>query len=149
MSMAASKGQSALNYAPNTGAKFGIDDTKPESAGTPEMSSGSTTASGHGDHPVDNADDSNVTLPTVKIGPQKEDLEGEHMRPAGEGDVMNAQFDKSNAGWGEEHSLTSDLDRQKKEQQGARKEVEAERRQGQWVDGGAGARIDNEGLSEA
>jgi hypothetical protein len=38
---------------------------------------------------------------------------------------MDAQFIKQNAGWGEQDSLTSDLDKKKAEQQGARDETEA------------------------
>lgn len=71
------------------------------------------------------------------------------MRMAGEGQVMDAQFNKQNAGWGEQASLTSDLDRKKAEQQGAREDIQAERRDGSSVDGGAGGRIENEGLSQA
>jgi len=104
---------------------------------------------GHGDHPKDNADDSNATLPGLKIGPQNEDLEGEQMRAAGEGDVMHAQLDKKNAGWGEQGSLTSGLDRQKAEQKGAREQIQQERRGGASVDGSAGNRVENEGLNQA
>ena len=100
---------------------------------------------GHGDHPQDNADDSNATLPGSKLGPQKEDLDGEQMRASGEGEVFRAQLDKKNAGWGEEGSLTSDLDRQKAEQQSARENIKAARRDGVNVDGGAGGRVENEG----
>lgn len=45
------------------------------------------------------------------------------MRPQGEVEVMDAQFDKKNAEWGEQDSLTNDLDRQKAEQKGAREEI--------------------------
>jgi chromosome condensin MukBEF MukE localization factor len=82
------------------------------------MSVGSATAAGHGFHPQDNVDDSNATLSGSKVGPQNEDLEGEQMRAEGEGEIMDAQFDKKNAGWGEQGSLTSDLDRQRAEQKG-------------------------------
>jgi hypothetical protein len=85
-------------------------------------------------------------MPGYRVGPQNEDLEGEQMRAPGEGDIMNAQFDKKNAGWGEQGSLTSDLDRQKAEQQGAREEVKAARSQGTNVDEGAGNRVENEGI---
>jgi hypothetical protein len=68
------------------------------------------------------------------------------MRAAGEGEIMDAQFDKKNAGWGEQGSLTSDLDRQKAEQKGTREELQAARRQGANVDGGAGNRVENEGM---
>jgi len=104
---------------------------------------------GHGDHPIDNADESNVTLPSSKVGPQQEDLNGEQMRAGGEGDVMQAQFDKKDAGWGEQDSMTSDLDRQKSEQKGAREQVKQDRQGGANVDGGAGGRVESEGLSQA
>lgn len=107
---------------------------------------GSATAAGHGDHPQDNADDSNATLSGSKLGPQNEDLEGEQMRAAGEGEVMNAQFNKKNAGWGEQDSLTSALDRQKAEQKSAREDIKASRQEGANVDDGAGKRAENEGL---
>jgi len=113
------------------------------------MSVGSATAAGHGQHPRDNADDSNASLPGSKVGPQNEDLEGEQMSAAGEGDVMKAQFDKKGAGWGEQESLTSDLGRKKAEQAGAREEIQNKREMGTNVDGGAGNRMDNEGLSQA
>jgi len=61
---------------------------------------------------------------------------------------MDAQLNKKHAGWGEEKDLTSDLDRQKSEQQGAREAIQAERRGGKIVDGGAGVRIESEGLSQ-
>jgi len=144
--MSASKDQSSLNSARGAGTTFGPNDTNPSSTATPGMSVGSATAMGHGDHPRDNADDSNATLPGSKVGPQNEDLEGEQMRAASEGDVMNAQFEKKNAGWGEQDSLTSDLDRQKAEQKGAREEVQNARKAGANVDGGAGNRTENEGL---
>jgi len=141
--MPASKDQSNINKAPT----WGPNDTKDSSTATPEMSVGSTTAAGHGDHPQDNADDGNATLPNSKIGPQNEDLEGEQMRAPGEGDVMRAQFDKKNAGWGEQNSLTGGLDRQKAEQEEARESIKAQRAAGAGVDGGSGGTCDNEGLS--
>lgn len=147
--MSASKDQTPLSSARGAGTTFGPNDTKTQSEATPGMSVGSATAMGHGDHPVDNADDSNASLSTSKIGPQKEDLDGEQMGATGEGDVMNAQFDKKNAGWGEQDSMTSDLDRQKAEQKGAREEIQAKRRGGSNVDGGAGGRVESEGLSQA
>ena len=110
------------------------------------MSVGSATAAGHGQHPNDkDADVSNVSMPNSRVGPQQEDLDGEQMRAAGEGEVMEAQLDKKNAGWGEQGSLTSDLDRQKAEQQGSREEMK-ERRAGRNVDSGAGGRTENEGI---
>ena len=147
--MSASKDQSNLNSARGAGTTWGPGDVSDSSSATPGMSVGSATAAGQGDHPRDNADDSNATMPGSKLGPQNEDLEGEQMRPPGEGEVMDAQFDKKNAGWGEQDSLTSGLDRQKREQQGAREGIQAERRAGGNVDGGAGNRVESEGLSQA
>jgi hypothetical protein len=145
--MSASQNQSSLNDARGAGTTLGPDDLNPQSEATPGMSAGSATAAGHGQHPRDNADNSNATMPNTKVGPQNEDLNGEQMRAPGEGDVMDAQFNKSNAGWGEEGSFTSDLDRQNAEQQGAREKVQAARKQGVNVDGGAGSRVENEGIS--
>ncbi|THV49040.1 hypothetical protein BGAL_0214g00090 [Botrytis galanthina] len=143
--MSASQNQSSLNSTP-AGTTFGPNSGAPSSTATPGMSVGSATAMGHGDHPKDNADDSNAKLSSSKVGPQQEDLEGEQMRAAGEGDVMAAQLDKKNAGWGEEGSYTSDLDRQKAEQKEAREKIKSQREQGIDVDGGAGGRLENEGL---
>lgn len=145
--MSASQNQSSLNSARVAGTTFGPSDTKSSSTATPATSVGSATAAGHGDHPQDNADDSNAVLSGSKVGPQQEDLDGEQMRATGEGEVMDAQFNKKNAGWGEEGSFTSDLDRQKEEQKGAREEVKGARKEGQSVDGGAGNRVANESLS--
>lgn len=145
--MSASQNQSSLNSARGAGTTFGPSDTKSSSTATPATSVGSATPAGHGDHPQDNADDSNAVLSGSKVGPQQEDLDGEQMRATGEGEVMDAQFNKKNAGWGEEGSFTSDLDRQKEEQKGAREEVKAARKEGQSVDGGAGNRVANESLS--
>jgi len=125
--MSASQDQSSLNEARGAGTTFGPDDVNPSSEATPGMSVGSATAAGHGQHPRDLGDDSNATLPNTRVGPQQEDLDGEQMRAPGEGEVMNAQFDKKNAGWGEEGSFTSDLDRQKAEQKGTREEIKAAR----------------------
>lgn len=147
--MSASKEQSSLNSAPGAGTTFGPNDTKSSENATPAMSVGSATAAGHGQHPKDLADDSNATLSSSKVGPQQEGLNGEQMRAPGEGDVMQAQFDKKDAGWGEEGSYTSDLDRQKAEQQGAREQIKQDRRAGANVDGGAGGRVESEGLSQA
>jgi len=144
--MSASKDQSSLNSARGAGTTFGPNDTDPSSTATPEMSVGSTTAAGHGQHPQDNADDSNATMPGSRIGPQNEDLGGEKMGAAGEGEVMDAQFNKKDAGWGEQGSLTSDLDRQKAEQQRAREGIQAARQGGASIDGGAGNRTENEGI---
>lgn len=68
------------------------------------------------------------------------------MRAPGEGDVMAAQLDKKNAGWGEQDSMTDGLDRMKAEQKSARDEIKEDRKQGGNVDGGAGKRTENEGL---
>jgi hypothetical protein len=144
--MSASQDQSSLNQARGAGTTWGPNDTKPSSYATPATSVGSATAAGHGDHPKDNGDNSNVTLPGSKIGPQNEDLEGEQMRAAGDGEVMDAQVDKKNAGWGEQGSMTSDLDGMKVEQKSAREDVKADRRGGANVDGGAGNRVENEGM---
>lgn len=145
--MSASNNQSSLNAAPGAGTTLGPDSGKSSSTATPSMSVGSATAFGHGDHPKDNADDSNAELTGSKYGVQKEDLDGEQMRAPGEGEVMQAQFDKKNAGWGEEGSYTSDLDRQKAEQKEAREEIKEARREGENVDEGAGNRVANESLA--
>jgi hypothetical protein len=111
------------------------------------MSVGSTTAAGHSDHPNDeNADVGNVSMPNSVVGPQQEDLDGEMMRAPGEGQIMDAQFEKKNAGWGEQGSLTSNFDKQKAEQKDARDEIQSARRAGRSVDGGAGNRVESEGL---
>jgi len=144
--MSASNDQSSLNSSRGAGTTFGPNDTNPSSTATPGTSVGSATAAGHGEHPQDNADDSNATMPGSKVGPQNEDLGGEQMRAAGEGDVMDAQFNKKDAGWGEQGSLTNDLDRQKAEQNSAREGVKAARQGGANVDGGAGNRVENEGI---
>jgi len=144
--MSASKDQSVLNSARGAGASFGPD-SNADAKGTPGMSAGSATAAGHGEHPRDNADDGNATLSNSKIGPQQDDLQGDQMRAPGEGEVMEAQLDKKQAGWGEQESLTSDLDRKKAEQQGAREEIQDSRKQGANFDSGAGERVENEGLS--
>jgi len=123
--MSASQNQSTLNQAPQGTTSFGANDTVSEDKVTPEMSVGLATAAGHGQHPRDKVDDSNATLPGTKLGPQNEDLEGEQMRTLGEGYVMDAQLNKKNAGWGEQGSLTSDLDRQKAEQEDAREAIKA------------------------
>jgi hypothetical protein len=145
--MSASQNQSSLNEARGAGTTSGPDDVNPSSEATPGMSVGSATAAGHGQHPQDLGDDSNVTMPGSKIGPQNEDIDGEQMRASGEGEVMDAQFNKKNAGWGEQESMTSDLDRQKAEQKGAREEIKTARNEGANVDGGAGNRVENEGMS--
>jgi len=147
--MSAAQEQSSLNSARGAGTRLGPDSGDSSSGGTPAMSVGSATAAGHGQHPRDNADDSNAQLTGSKYGVQQENLEGDQMSAPGEGDVMDAQLNKDQAGWGEEESLTSDLDRKKKEQQGAREDVQQGRQQGYNVDGGAGGRVSNEGLNQA
>lgn len=127
--------QTSESYARGAGTTFRPDDTKPSSTATPGFSEGSATAAGHGDHPKDHADISNVTMPRSRIGPQNEDLEGEKMAPPGDGKVMAAQLRKKDAGWGEEGSLTSNLDRQKAEQQNDRERIINERMSGTIVDG--------------
>jgi len=144
--MSASQNHSSLNQARGAGTTLGPNDVNPSSTATPGTSVASATAAGHGQHPQNKADDTNATMPGSRVGPQNEDLEGEQMRAPGEGEVMDAQFDKKNAGWGEQGSFTSDLDRQKAEQKGAREEVKAARQEGADVDGGAGNRVENEGL---
>ena len=147
--MAASQNQSSLNEARGAGTSFGPNSGRSSDEATPGYSVGSATAMGHGDHPVDNADQSNVTLPGSKVGPQQEDLDGEQMRASGEGEVMQAQIEKKDAGWGEQDSMTSDLDRQKAEQKEAREDIKQDRQAGVNVDGGAGGRIESEGLGQA
>jgi hypothetical protein len=147
--MSASHSQSSQTsgrYARGAGTTFRSDDTKPSSTPTPGLSEGSATAAGHGDHPKDNADISNITMPRSRIGPQNEDLEGEKLAAPGDGKVMAAQLGKKNAGWGEEGSLTSSLDRQKAEQQADRERIHNERMSGTNVDGAAGSRIEDEGM---
>jgi hypothetical protein len=143
--MSAAQDQTPL--ARGAGTTFGPNDTSSYESATPGLSQGSATAAGHGDHPQDNADESNVTMPGSKVGPQQEDLDGEQMSAPGEGKVMEAQFNKQ--GQGEEPSLTSDLDRKKAEQQSERDAIKADRKDGYNVDGGAGGRIENEGLTQA
>jgi hypothetical protein len=144
--MSASQDQSSPNQPRGARTTFGPNDANPSSEATPSMSAGSATAAGHGQHPRDLGDDSNAAMPNTKLGPQNEDLDGEQMRAPGEGEVMDAQFNKKNAGWGEQGSFTSDLDRQKAEQKGAREQLKAARQEGADVDGGAGNRVENEGL---
>lgn len=146
--MSASKDQSVFNSSAKGRETLGPDSGNDSSTATPEMSAGSTTAAGHGQNPQDKGDDSKATMPGTRIGPQNEDLEGEQMATFAEGKVMGAQLDKKGAGWGEQDSLTSNLDRQKREQQEARKSVQDERRAGGDIDGGAGNRVENEGLNQ-
>ena len=78
--MSASKDQSSLNQARGAGTTFGPNDGASSSTATPEMSVTSTIAAGHGDHLIDNADGSNVTIPSSKMGPPQEDLQVSHSR---------------------------------------------------------------------
>ncbi|CZS89223.1 uncharacterized protein RCO7_04738 [Rhynchosporium graminicola] len=149
--MSASQNQSSLNSAPAVGAgtKFNPSTGSSSDSATPAMSVGSATAFGHGDHPKDNADDSNAVKSGSKVGPQQEDLDGEQMRAPGEGEVFRKQLDKKQEGWGEEGSYTDGLERMKEEQKEKREEIKEQRREGGSgaVDGGAGGRVSNEGLS--
>ncbi|RFU29194.1 hypothetical protein B7463_g7125, partial [Scytalidium lignicola] len=136
-------------YGPPPAVHYGPSKREVTSNTAFEGTSTSTTAAGHGSHPThDNKDISSVSLPGVRIGPQNEDLEGDKMRPIDDGQVMNAQLEKKNAGWGEERSLTRDLDKMKREQKSMREEIELERKAGMNVDGGAGNRLQNEGLDQ-
>lgn len=141
--MAASRQQSDINGVRGGGITFGPY-SNANQEGTAENTVGSTSASGHGDHPKDNADDSAVTMPGCRYGPPQEDLDGEKMATLSEGKVMDAQLHKKHAGWGEEASLTSDLDRKKTEQRREREEIEDARRRGVNIDGGAGGRLGTE-----
>lgn len=141
--------QPALNSGRRTEPTWGPRDVKSPSTATPANTEAQGTAAGHGQHPQDNADDSNVTAPGSKIGPQQEDLRGEKADiPPSEGEVMDAQLGKKRAGWGEQESLTSGLDRMKAEQQGAREAIQAQRSGGVNIDEGAGNRVENEGLDQ-
>jgi len=135
--------QSSYHSVRGAGTTLGPNHIQPPTA-TSGFTSGSATGAGHGDHPRDNADDSNVTMPRVRIGPQSEDLEGEKLAPPDNGKVMAAQLEKKHAGWGEEKSLTGKLERQKAEQQEARERIHNERMSGINVDGGAGSRGQDE-----
>jgi hypothetical protein len=145
--MSASNSQSSYSCTKEAGSTFRSNDTRPSSTAT-AFTEGSATAAGHGDHPRDTVDDSNITMPGTRVGPQIEDLEGMKMAPPGERQVMDAQSNKKNAGWGEEESLTSHLERQKAEQQDAREQIRSERMSGTNVDGGAGSRIEDEGIDD-
>lgn len=145
--MSASKDESPFNAARGAGTTFGADSGNNASATTPSMSAGSATEAGHGQHPNDkDADVSGVSVPNSRVGPQQEDLEGEQMRAAGEGEVMDSQLNKQDAGWGEQGSLTSNLDRHKAEQKGAREHMKEQRTADRAVDGGSRNRVENEGL---
>lgn len=129
---------------------FGPSKREPTSNANFQNTPGSATAVGHGSHPArDNNDITGVSPSGARVGPQNEDLEGDKMRPLGEGQVMDAQLNKEDAGWGEEGSFTHDLDRMKKEQGSKREEIKQERQAGIDIDGGAGNRLQNEGLDQA
>lgn len=75
------------------------------------------------------------------VGRAADELDGEQMRMAGEGDVYQAQLDKGGkGGFGEEQSFTADLDRKKEEQRGMREEIKAERKEKVDVGGALGQR---------
>ncbi|KFY70769.1 hypothetical protein V499_08959, partial [Pseudogymnoascus sp. VKM F-103] len=94
--------------------------TNANQPGTSANTMGSTTASGHGSHPHDHPRNGPPILPTRGIGPPQAELEGEQMADPGEGAVMDAQLGKKSAGWGEEDSLTREMERKKREQEGER-----------------------------
>ena len=141
--------QSIYGHARGAGTTFGSNDVQLSPTATSGLSNGSATAAGHRDHPKDDADNRDVIMPNLRIGPQNEDLEGEKMAPPGNGNVMAAQLNKSNAGWGQEISLTKELERQKTEQREAREKVRNERMSGTNVDGGAGWRGLDDGTDAA
>lgn len=70
------------------------------------------------------------------------------MADPGDGEVMAAQLHKKTAGWGEQGSLTCNLERQKAEQRGAREEIRGQRMAGTNVDGGAMSRIEDQGVDQ-
>lgn len=70
------------------------------------------------------------------------------MRAPGEGEVFRKQMDKTGEGWGEQESLTSDLDRKKAEQAEKREAIKKERAEGGDV-GGSMGRLGNESNADA
>lgn len=144
--MPASQDQSMLSSTRGSGTTFNADSNS-DAKSTSYNSAGSATAAGHGPHPDDHS--KNDQMPAPNIGPSSDNLDGEQMTVLAEGAVMDAQKNKKNAGWGEQDSLTSDLDRKKAEQQGAREEIQAERQGGYNVDGGGAGRLGNEDLTQA
>ncbi|MCJ1362127.1 hypothetical protein MMC16_001229 [Acarospora aff. strigata] len=74
-------------------------------------------------------------------GRPADELEGEQMSMLAEGRVYDAQLQKGKVGgFGEEKSLTSDLERKKEEQRGMREEVMAQRKEEVDVGGALGQR---------
>jgi len=73
------------------------------------------------------------------MGPVADNLDGEQMRAAGEGEIANAQTRKE--GFGEQQDLASDLDRKKREQASARETIKAERAQAVDVGGVLGNKV--------
>ncbi|KFY52819.1 hypothetical protein V497_08439 [Pseudogymnoascus sp. VKM F-4516 (FW-969)] len=143
--MAAPQQSTYLNAIHGTSTTLGPS-TNANQPGTSANTVGSTTASGHGSHPHDHANDSGLTLPTRRYGPQQDDLEGNQMADRGEGAVMDAQLGKKGAGWGSEDSLTGEMERKKEEQRGERERFEEDRRRGRDVDGGGPFRGEDEDL---
>ncbi|KAI9876807.1 MAG: hypothetical protein M1830_005681 [Pleopsidium flavum] len=75
------------------------------------------------------------------VGAAADPLDGEQMRMPGEGRVYEAQLEKGKvAGFGEEESLTSGLERKKEEQKGMREEVKGQREKEVDVGGALGQR---------
>ncbi|MCJ1352313.1 MAG: hypothetical protein MMC33_002297 [Icmadophila ericetorum] len=70
--------------------------------------------------------------------PPASELEGEQIHPANEGEVYAMQSRKT--GFGEQEDLSSDLDRKKAEQAGAREELKRERAEDVDVGGALGGR---------
>lgn len=146
--MSASQQQSGLNSNSYT---LGPDSNKNLNP-TSENTVGSTTAYGAGPHPVNNAGDSNAVKSSTKYGPQAEDLDGEQMATLPEGKVYEAQLNKrEKGGWGEEPSMTADLERKKAEQEVKREAIKEARKRGEIpagdVDGGSPRMIVNEANS--
>ncbi|OBT46954.1 hypothetical protein VE00_02450 [Pseudogymnoascus sp. WSF 3629] len=118
--------------------------TNAHQPGTSANTMGSTTASGHGPHPPDHPPNTHPILPTRRVGPPPDQLEGEQMADPGEGAVMDAQLGKKGAGWGEEDSLTGGLERKRREQEGERGRWGEERRAGRDVGGGEVRGVDED-----
>lgn len=142
--MSASQQQSSLNSSYTLGPE---SKKTTNQAPTSENTVGSTTAHGAGPHPIDNADDSNAVKSSSKYGPQQEDLDGEQLATFPEGKVYEAQLNKrEKGGWGEEPSLTADLERKKAEQAEKREAIKEARKRGEVadVDGGSPRMVSNE-----
>ena len=76
--------------------------------------------------------------PIAKEAEPADELDGEQMRPPGEGEVMRAQAHQT--GTGEEPSLTEDLDRKKEEQRGRREQIQQQRHAADDIGGDRGPR---------